>query len=158
MTFAGTLQDGEGRWNHYTGRYAWDPSCICSGDEQYAGTGQPKEGSCFGAAPNLDHSSERVRKVVLYPYFMPSCFKAALLVILGRCYLCRLRRCLSDARATQSTIAGNPICSLQHLRSHGRCLRRTSSSGLLGFGQRLALTGGALTLSKGTLADMSWNT
>ena len=64
MTCTGTLQDSQGRWNQYTGRYAWDPSCICSGDEQFAGTGQPKEGSCFGAAPNVDHSSERVRKVV----------------------------------------------------------------------------------------------
>ncbi|CAL5228346.1 g11459 [Coccomyxa viridis] len=55
-------QDSKGRWNQYTGRYAWDAGCICSGDEQYGGTGQPKEGSCFGAAPNVDHSNERVRK------------------------------------------------------------------------------------------------
>lgn len=56
-------QDGEGRWNRFTGRYPWDPSCICAGDPQYGGTGAPKEGSCFGAAPNVDHSNERVRQV-----------------------------------------------------------------------------------------------
>ena len=57
------VQDSQGRWNQYTGRYAWDESCVCCGDEQYGGTGQPKEGSSFGAAPNVDHSSGRVRKV-----------------------------------------------------------------------------------------------
>ena len=57
------VQDSQGRWNQYTGRYAWDESCVCCGDEQYGGTGQPKEGSSFGAAPNVDHSNGRVRKV-----------------------------------------------------------------------------------------------
>ena len=56
-------QDAEGRWNRFTGRYPWDPGCICAGDAQYGGTGAPKEGSCFGAAPNVDHSNERVRQV-----------------------------------------------------------------------------------------------
>ncbi len=64
----GTVQDSEGRWNQYTGQYAWDASCICSGDEQYGGTGQPKEGSSFCAAPNVDHSNEHVRKVLTCPY------------------------------------------------------------------------------------------
>ena len=73
VTFLGTLQDSKGRWNQYTGRYAWDAGCICSGDEQYGGTGQPKEGSCFGAAPNVDHSNERVRKVTPCPHFTAFC-------------------------------------------------------------------------------------
>ena len=57
------MQDSQGRWNQYTGRYAWDEGCVCCGDEQYGGTGHPKEGSSFGAAPNVDHSNGRVRKV-----------------------------------------------------------------------------------------------
>ncbi len=59
------MQDSQGRWNQYTGRYAWDEGCVCCGDEQYGGTGHPKEGSSFGAAPNVDHSNGRVRKVTV---------------------------------------------------------------------------------------------
>ena len=58
-------QDSSGRWNQFTGRYAWDTSCICSGNPAYGGTGSQKQGSDFEAAPNVDHSSERVRRVRL---------------------------------------------------------------------------------------------
>lgn len=57
------LQDSSGRWNQFSGRYAWDESCICSGNPAYGGTGAEKQGSAFDAAPNVDHTSERVRKV-----------------------------------------------------------------------------------------------
>lgn len=57
------VQDDQGRWNQFTGQYSWDESCVCSGDESYGGTGKEKEGSIFGAAPNIDHTNERVRQV-----------------------------------------------------------------------------------------------
>ena len=57
------LQDSSGRWNQFSGRYAWDESCICSGNPQYGGTGATKQGSDFDAAPNVDHTSDRVRNV-----------------------------------------------------------------------------------------------
>jgi alpha-amylase len=60
-------QDGEGRWNRFTGRYPWDASCICAGDAAYGGSGGAKEGACFGAAPNVDHTNERVRQVIALP-------------------------------------------------------------------------------------------
>lgn len=56
-------QDSSGRWNQFSGRYAWDTSCICSGNPAYGGTGAEKQGSNFEAAPNVDHTSERVRRV-----------------------------------------------------------------------------------------------
>ena len=56
-------QDSSGRWNQFSGRYAWDTSCICSGNPAYGGTGAEKQGSNFEAAPNIDHTSERVRRV-----------------------------------------------------------------------------------------------
>ncbi|KAK9822846.1 hypothetical protein WJX81_002820 [Elliptochloris bilobata] len=55
-------QDSSGRWNQFSGRYAWDKSCICSGNPAYGGTGAQKQGSDFDAAPNVDHTSERVRQ------------------------------------------------------------------------------------------------
>ncbi|CAL8471337.1 g10879 [Coccomyxa elongata] len=55
-------QDDQGRWNQFTGQYSWDESCVCSGDEAYGGTGKEKEGLSFGAAPNIDHTNERVRQ------------------------------------------------------------------------------------------------
>ena len=58
-------QDSSGRWNQFSGRYAWDTSCICSGNPAYGGTGAEKQGSNFEAAPNVDHTSERVRRVRL---------------------------------------------------------------------------------------------
>ena len=58
-------QDSSGRWNQFGGRYAWDTSCICRGNPAYGGTGAEKQGSDFDAAPNVDHTSERVRRVRL---------------------------------------------------------------------------------------------
>lgn len=56
-------QDSTGRWNEFSGRYPWDKSCICSGNAAFGGTGAEKQGSDFDAAPNVDHTSERVRQV-----------------------------------------------------------------------------------------------
>mmetsp|Transcript_7826 Transcript_7826/g.23111 ORF Transcript_7826/g.23111 Transcript_7826/m.23111 type:complete len:555 (+) Transcript_7826:328-1992(+) len=55
-------QGPDGKWNQYTGRYAWDASCIVGNQAaQFGGTGAVKTEDLFEAAPNLDHSSERVR-------------------------------------------------------------------------------------------------
>ena len=57
------MQDGEGRWNVFTGRYNWDASCVCSNNPQYGGTGAAKTTAAFDCAPNIDHSNPRVRQV-----------------------------------------------------------------------------------------------
>lgn len=51
-------QGPDGKWNKFTGRYAWDASWLCSNEaEQYGGTGEHKPAEMvFPAAPNLDHS------------------------------------------------------------------------------------------------------
>ncbi len=58
------MQDDKGRWNQFTGKYPWDESCVCSDHEAYGGTGNKKEGAPFEAAPNVDHTNERVRQVL----------------------------------------------------------------------------------------------
>ena len=50
-----------GKWNQFGGRLAWDESAICRGNEEYGGTGAPSSGEPYPAAPNIDHSNERVR-------------------------------------------------------------------------------------------------
>jgi hypothetical protein len=51
-------QGPDGKWNQYTGRYAWDASCIVSNQrEEFGGTGALKKEALFGAAPNMDHSN-----------------------------------------------------------------------------------------------------
>jgi alpha-amylase len=67
----GLLQDDKGRWNQFTGKYSWDESCICCDDEAYGGTGEKKDGAPFGAAPNIDHSNDRVRKVCIIGFILP---------------------------------------------------------------------------------------
>ncbi len=52
------LQGPDGKWNQYTGRFAWDASCIVSNQrEQFGGTGAFKKEELFAAAPNVDHSN-----------------------------------------------------------------------------------------------------
>lgn len=64
-------QGPDGKWNQYTGRYAWDASCIVGNQAaQFGGTGAVKTEDLFEAAPNLDHSS------VISPLLAPrSAFK-----------------------------------------------------------------------------------
>eukprot|EP00983_Pelagomonas_calceolata_P044505 1139325-Pelagomonas_calceolata.AAC.3 len=50
------LQSEDGRWNKYGGKMNWDETAICSGNEQFGGRGNPKQGDDYGAAPNIDHS------------------------------------------------------------------------------------------------------
>jgi len=55
-------QDSSGKWNQFSGRYAWDQTCICSGNPAFGGQGASKQGAGFDAAPNVDHTSARVRQ------------------------------------------------------------------------------------------------
>ena len=59
-------QDDQGHWNRFTGRYAWDASCVCSNSKpEFAGRGAAKVCAGFDCAPNIDHSQPRVRQVRL---------------------------------------------------------------------------------------------
>jgi alpha-amylase len=57
-----TYQGPDGKWNKFGGRLAWDASVICCNNPQFGGRGNPKQGDDYTAAPNIDHSQERVRK------------------------------------------------------------------------------------------------
>lgn len=52
----------DGKWNKFGGRLAWDKSYICNNNPSFGGTGGHKPQEDYVAAPNLDHSQERVRK------------------------------------------------------------------------------------------------
>ena len=52
-------------WNKFGGRLAWDKSYICSNNPEYGGTGNGKSGEDYTAAPNIDHSQERVRQDIV---------------------------------------------------------------------------------------------
>lgn len=55
-------QGPDGKWNKFGGRLAWDASAICSNNPAYGGRGNPKQGDDYAAAPNVDHSQERIRQ------------------------------------------------------------------------------------------------
>ncbi|GIM08991.1 hypothetical protein Vretimale_12884 [Volvox reticuliferus] len=54
-------QGNDGKWNKFGGRLAWDASAICSNNPAFGGRGNPKQGDDYAAAPNIDHSQERIR-------------------------------------------------------------------------------------------------
>ena len=54
-------QDGEGRWNKFGGRLPWGPEAICSNNAVFGGKGSQKQGEDYTAAPNIDHSQQRVK-------------------------------------------------------------------------------------------------
>jgi len=54
-------QDGDGIWNVFGGRMAWDQSAIVGDDPNYRGRGHPATGTLFHAAPNIDHRQQFVR-------------------------------------------------------------------------------------------------
>ena len=56
------LLQEDGKWNKFGGRLAWDKSYICNNNPEFGGTGSHKLQEDYVAAPNLDHSQERVRK------------------------------------------------------------------------------------------------
>ena len=55
------LQDDAGKWNRFGGRLAWDKSVICNNNPQFGGTGHHKQTEDYVAAPNVDHSQQRVK-------------------------------------------------------------------------------------------------
>ena len=55
-------QDQNGVWNQFGGRLAWDATAIVSDDAHFRGKGNRSTGDSFGAAPNIDHSQEFVRR------------------------------------------------------------------------------------------------
>mmetsp|Transcript_26573 Transcript_26573/g.67656 ORF Transcript_26573/g.67656 Transcript_26573/m.67656 type:complete len:709 (-) Transcript_26573:349-2475(-) len=54
-------QGPDGKWNKFGGRLAWDATAICSNNPAYGGRGGPKQGDDYAAAPNVDHTQERIR-------------------------------------------------------------------------------------------------
>lgn len=56
------FQDDQGRWNVFGGRLAWDRAVVCSNNPQFGGAGTWKNQDDYSAAPNIDHSQERVRE------------------------------------------------------------------------------------------------
>ena len=45
----------------FGGRLAWDKSVICNNNPQFGGTGHHKQTEDYVAAPNVDHSQQRVK-------------------------------------------------------------------------------------------------
>lgn len=58
-----SYQGSDGKWNKFGGRLAWDSTAICSNNPAFGGRGNPKQGDDYAAAPNVDHSQERIRNV-----------------------------------------------------------------------------------------------
>lgn len=55
-------QDEGGIWNKYGGKLAWDARAIVGDDKTFRGRGNRSSGDSFGAAPNIDHSQEFVKR------------------------------------------------------------------------------------------------
>lgn len=54
-------QGDDGKWNKFGGRLAWDRGMICSNNPAFGGRGAWKKFDDYPAAPNVDHSNERVQ-------------------------------------------------------------------------------------------------
>jgi hypothetical protein len=54
-------QSEDGKWNKFGGRLSWGPSAICCNNPAFGGTGNHKTGEDYTAAPNIDHTQERIR-------------------------------------------------------------------------------------------------
>lgn len=59
------MQDESGKWNKFGGRLAWDKTYICHNNPAYGGTGNGKTGEDYHAAPNIDHTQDRVRQDIV---------------------------------------------------------------------------------------------
>lgn len=55
-------QDEAGIWNKYGGKLAWDAKAIVGDDKTFRGRGNRSSGDSFGAAPNIDHSQDFVKR------------------------------------------------------------------------------------------------
>ncbi|PSC74900.1 glycoside hydrolase [Micractinium conductrix] len=58
-------QGDDGKWNKFGGRLAWDKTAICANNPAFGGAGAYKGNEDYPAAPNIDHSQERVRKDIV---------------------------------------------------------------------------------------------
>ena len=58
-------QGTDGKWNKFGGRLAWDNTAICCNNPAFGGRGNPKQGEEYVAAPNIDHTQERIRNDLL---------------------------------------------------------------------------------------------
>lgn len=58
-------QDSSGKWNKFGGRLAWDASAICCNNPEFGGRGNHKTGDDYTAAPNIDHTNDRVRQDII---------------------------------------------------------------------------------------------
>ncbi|GBF99921.1 glycoside hydrolase [Raphidocelis subcapitata] len=56
-----SFQGDGGKWNKFGGRLAWDSSAICNNNPAWGGRGGRKTGDDYPAAPNIDHTQERIR-------------------------------------------------------------------------------------------------
>jgi alpha-amylase len=55
----------DGKWNKFGGRLAWDATAVCNNNPSFGGKGAPKTGDDYVAAPNIDHTQERVRQDII---------------------------------------------------------------------------------------------
>lgn len=58
-------QGEDGKWNKFGGRLAWDKSSICSNNSEFGGTGNMKPHEDYIAAPNIDHSQDKIRRDII---------------------------------------------------------------------------------------------
>lgn len=56
------FQGPNGVWNQFGGKLDWDQRAIVGDDPTFQGQGNGSSGESFGAAPNIDHSQEFVKK------------------------------------------------------------------------------------------------
>jgi len=58
-------QSEDGKWNKFGGRLAWDKTAICKNNPEFGGQGNSKREEDYTAAPNIDHSQERIRRDII---------------------------------------------------------------------------------------------
>eukprot|EP01024_Parvocaulis_polyphysoides_P023642 TRINITY_DN21843_c0_g3_i3.p1 TRINITY_DN21843_c0_g3~~TRINITY_DN21843_c0_g3_i3.p1 ORF type:complete len:697 (+),score=155.82 TRINITY_DN21843_c0_g3_i3:52-2142(+) len=58
-------QGSDGKWNVFGGRLAWDATAICCNDHNFGGRGKHKSGELYAAAPNIDHTNQKVQKDII---------------------------------------------------------------------------------------------
>uniref|UniRef100_A0A383VU35 Alpha-amylase n=1 Tax=Tetradesmus obliquus TaxID=3088 RepID=A0A383VU35_TETOB len=60
-----TYQGEGGKWNKFGGRLAWDNTAICNNNPAWSGRGAHKTGDDYPAAPNIDHTQERIQNDII---------------------------------------------------------------------------------------------
>lgn len=58
-------QDSQGRWNQFGGRLAWDETKVCCNNAEFGGRGHHKTGEDYTAAPNIDHTNDKVQEDII---------------------------------------------------------------------------------------------